>query len=78
MGFDFLLVQPQVFIEKKKPHLSRYTCITPAETYLLYWGRSGYQFCVDYAKLDTDLKEHEADIFAQYQVLQEMIAQSFE
>ncbi len=45
---------------------------------ILYWGRSGYQFCVDYAKLDTDLKEHEADIFAQYQVLQEMIAQSFE
>ena len=25
MGFDFLLVQPQVFIEKKKPRLSRYT-----------------------------------------------------
>lgn len=45
---------------------------------ILYWGRSCYQFCVDYAKLDTDLKEHEADIFAQYQVLQEMIAQSFE
>ena len=21
MGFDFLLVQPQAFIEKKKPHL---------------------------------------------------------
>lgn len=35
MGFDFLLVQPQVFIEKKKPHLSRYTCITPAETYCI-------------------------------------------
>ena len=25
MRFDFLLVQTQVFIEKKKPHLSRYT-----------------------------------------------------
>ena len=25
MGFDFLLVQPQAFIEKKKPRLSRYT-----------------------------------------------------
>ena len=25
MGFDFLLVQPQVFIEKKKLRLSRYT-----------------------------------------------------
>ena len=25
MGFDFLLVQPQAFIEKKKPRLRRYT-----------------------------------------------------
>ena len=25
MGFDFLLVQPQALIEKKKPRLSRYT-----------------------------------------------------
>ena len=25
MGFDFLLVQPQAFIEKKKPRLSRST-----------------------------------------------------
>ena len=25
MGFDFLLVQPQAFIEMKKPHLRRYT-----------------------------------------------------
>ena len=25
MGFDFLLVQPQAFIEKKKPCLKRYT-----------------------------------------------------
>ena len=25
IGFDFLLVQPQAFIEKKKPRLSRYT-----------------------------------------------------
>lgn len=24
MGFDFLLVQPQAFIEKKKPRLRRY------------------------------------------------------
>lgn len=45
---------------------------------MMYWGRSGYQFCVDYAKLNTDLKEHEADILAQYQALQEMIAQYFE
>ena len=45
---------------------------------ILYWGKSGYQFYIDYAKLDADLKEHEADILAQYQVLQEMIAQSFE
>lgn len=45
---------------------------------ILYWGSSGYQFCVDYAKLDTGLKEHEADILAQYQALQEMIAQYFE
>lgn len=45
---------------------------------VLYWGKSGYQFCVDYAKLDTDLKKHEADILAQYQVFQEMIARSFE
>ena len=45
---------------------------------ILYWGKSGYQFYIDYAKLDADLKEHEADILAQYRVLQEMIAQSFE
>ena len=25
MGFDFLLAQPQAFIEKKKPRLRRYT-----------------------------------------------------
>ena len=25
MGFDFLLVQPQAFIDKKKPRLRRYT-----------------------------------------------------
>ena len=25
MGFDFLLVQPQAFIEKKNPRLRRYT-----------------------------------------------------
>lgn len=25
MGFDFLLVQPQAFIEKKKPRLRCYT-----------------------------------------------------
>jgi len=25
MGFDFMLVQPQAFIEKKKPRLNRYT-----------------------------------------------------
>lgn len=49
-----------------------------ADRNILYWGKSGYRFCVDYAKLDTDLKEHEADIFAQYQVLREMIAQAFE
>ena len=49
-----------------------------ADRNILYWGKSGYQFCADYAKLDTDLKEHEADILAQYQVLPEMIVQSFE
>ena len=45
---------------------------------VLYWGRSGYQLCIDYAKLDTDLKEHEAEILAQYQILPEMIVQAFE
>ena len=45
---------------------------------ILYWGKSGYQFCVDYTKLDTDLEKHETDISAQYQVLQKMIAQTFE
>ncbi len=49
-----------------------------ADKNMMYWGKSGYRFCVDYAKLDADLLEHEADILMQYQVLREMIAQHFE
>lgn len=49
-----------------------------ADKNMMYWGKSDYQFCVDYMKLDSELMKHEADILAQYQILLEMIAQYFE
>lgn len=49
-----------------------------ADSNTIYWGKSGCRFCVDFAKLNDDLKEHEADILAQYRGLREMIAQYFE
>lgn len=45
---------------------------------ILYWGKSNYQYYVDYKKLDMELEEHKSEVLAQYQYLQEKIKQSFE
>lgn len=45
---------------------------------ILFWGYSDYQYYTDYTKLDAQLKEHKAEILAQYQELPGMIAQYFE
>lgn len=45
---------------------------------ILYWGFSSYQYYVDYTRLDAQLEENKADILAQYQELQKLIAQHFE
>lgn len=44
---------------------------------ILYWGKSNYQYYVDYTKLDTELEEHKSEVLAQYRYLQEMIKQTF-
>lgn len=44
-----------------------------SNTNILYWGNGDYQYCVNYTKMEAELKEFEAELLEEYKRLQMMI-----